>query len=1147
MPGGVGSDYGCCRACALQCIDDNALLVERLLDIGFDFATDHPNQVDGACSYLTTYQYGPAWHDPQTAEDFCEHWSGEDGDLVAHFRATDPVGTQADHIILDFRDRCACACYDVAAHDHDGPGDYVLPGTCDDGVRNGNETLADCGEDCGIACVPGCTEPAATNFNGKAVHDDGSCTFDFVPCTDSVADTYDSRATLDYFNPSVGPPCLYTCAAIVAAVSATPCPASDSSLYNASEPARYALDLRSDPQEEWKTPCSATPAMETLLRLPPTCFINDPEGFRAALGEREFFPVVAVPTQTWGDEYAYAAYTTQSLWVVSVNDNATLPEMWGNIDPSIRTIRVMNQTAVILYGTPSRPVFNARWRVDDESFLAVHHLTFRDYSTRHENVGEGGSGAAIFAAVGPVGRTRGPVIQLVSCVFANLRAADPITGTGGAIHVETSFIYIDGCEFTRCFSQLGGAIYASADDYIPNRLVVKDTAFRNNKARDVAGTVSKGSGGAFYLQNADLMLFGATFVNNSAQGDTAGQLLSGDNMVVTTAPRFVTVGTTSEPFDALNSYRLYGSNLYPCDEWPCRPGQDCAQHQQSLICTLCPADRYSDDGLRCKVCPAGHEPSADRTQCIRCTGNAYSHFGVCLQCPTNRVPRLPDRQECIECPDRQYPGDGTGGTDNSTCYCASGFYNATELGLYICFGLDGFSDNWRSKQVEAADKTVRTLTLDQSHEVQHCQRCSEDRRQSPPQPCALCSGANLEPPQTRPGYVIPTEPGYSPTSGGVVLTPFNRSIVTLSSTVMFACGAPHAKPKDHCPGSYVTVGLAAGRNGCAPGYAGVFCQNCVPNFYLSNQLCKSCEGLKTSSSAWVASGMMVTFVVWLGVVCLRSRNDTVELARGSAASSPGNQLGASLFNSFDASHIDRSVSPDAFSGGFGLGVELDQDLNRSGSVWKGMIVWFPKLTTLNMVMRASFQPLRIVITYIQVTCQLGLVLDIEFPPMFTALLDLLRPFIDVFKFISFYNLECWDQYSYGIKWIVKIAITPSVCFMVAGLYYLYEQKKQRPTARMHLKSNIFFAIFFVCKNTSNPHHNLTQGHFLTDGLCDQIPRCAIPPSRLSAPSRSTIARMSSSPTTVSSRKTLKKSFGLLRPYSSLRSGQWEYRLRSVAI
>jgi hypothetical protein len=45
--------------------------------------------------------------------------------------------------------------------------------------------------------IPGCTYPAASNYNAEAEVDDGSCLFDIFGCTNPLASNYDPNATSD--------------------------------------------------------------------------------------------------------------------------------------------------------------------------------------------------------------------------------------------------------------------------------------------------------------------------------------------------------------------------------------------------------------------------------------------------------------------------------------------------------------------------------------------------------------------------------------------------------------------------------------------------------------------------------------------------------------------------------------------------------------------------------------------------------------------------------------------------------------------------------------------------------------------------------------------------------------------------------------
>ena len=140
---------------------------------------------------------------------------------------------------------------------------------------------------------------------------------------------------------------------------------------------------------------------------------------------------------------------------------------------------------------------------------------------------------------------------------------------------------------------------------------------------------------------------------------------------------------------------------------------------------------------------------------------------------------------------------------------------------------------------------------------------------------------------------------------------------------------------------------------------------------MTNQLCEKCEIEDKRSSIAIAIGGSVLFVVWLAAVWLRSRVDP-EHVRGSGGRSGlqmqmesmsgsgsrdrdgSGQLSQSLFASTD------SGSPEVCDFDVAFGVDLEEDRKRISV--NGMLICFPHVTTLKIALRASFQPVRILIT-----------------------------------------------------------------------------------------------------------------------------------------------------------------------------------------
>ena len=70
----------------------------------------------------------------------------------------------------------------------------------------------------------------------------------------------------------------------------------------------------------------------------------------------------------------------------------------------------------------------------------------------------------------------------------------------------------------------------------------------------------------------------------------------------------------------------------------------------------------------------------------------------------------------------------------------------------------------------------------------------------------------------------------------------------------------------------------------------------------------------------------------------------------------------------------------------------------------GLKIWeaFPAMHAL----RCSFQPLRIAVTYAQVTSQLGDVLNFNLPPVFASVIDALKP---ITQFPAFQVCQCFES------------------------------------------------------------------------------------------------------------------------------------------
>ena len=116
-------------------------------------------------------------------------------------------------------------------------------------------------------------------------------------------------------------------------------------------------------------------------------------------------------------------------------------------------------------------------------------------------------------------------------------------------------------------------------------------------------------------------------------------------------------------------------------------------------------------------------------------------------------------------------------------------------------------------------------------------------------------------------------------------------------------------------------------------------------------------------------------------------------------------------------------------------------------------------------MRCAFQPVRIVITYAQVTSQLGDVLNFKYPPFFSAVIDAIRPVMDVWSllFRVLGSSECFGLVGFRSRWLLRVVVLPVMLSLVVLIAYCFDRRHNPDKARLHAKSNMFFAVFFCCE------------------------------------------------------------------------------------
>eukprot|EP01043_Picozoa_sp_COSAG02_P054804 COSAG02_NODE_6264_length_3694_cov_140.769402_2_plen_841_part_00 len=226
---------------------------------------------------------------------------------------------------------------------------------------------------------------------------------------------------------------------------------------------------------------------------------------------------------------------------------------------------------------------------------------------------------------------------------------------------------------------------------------------------------------------------------------------------------------------------------------------------------------------------------------------------------------------------------------------------------------------------------------------------------------------------------------------------------------------------------------------CANGREGLFCQSCQRGFHTIHGQCLQCERatLFTTPLA-IVSLLAVAVYAWYK---LSGQDSHVEAESGSGLhvgnrSPTENPLGDALVEVSDqgAKHAVRGHQQ--FISGFGI------------------------------VLRAAFQPLRMVVTWAQITSQIGSVLHLHYPPVFAGAVDALRFLQDVFS--VFLDVECAGLAGFESQWLVKVIAIPCMCATILVCTYTVQRKLHGSLTALHnAKSYFLGAIFLIYPSVCN--------------------------------------------------------------------------------
>ena len=226
---------------------------------------------------------------------------------------------------------------------------------------------------------------------------------------------------------------------------------------------------------------------------------------------------------------------------------------------------------------------------------------------------------------------------------------------------------------------------------------------------------------------------------------------------------------------------------------------------------------------------------------------------------------------------------------------------------------------------------------------------------------------------------------------------------------------------------------------CRPGHMGELCNVCEDNFVFVDKLCKACTSVNSSPALYLIASAIVLAAAGLGYAKY--------VQRSTGADRPTGLLHAQLTT-------DNPLQSDSES------TDNRQSLSMAT---------VQRTDDAFMLLRVLYQPVRILVGYIQVVSQIGLVLDIKLPPNIAYVFEWLKPFAGLLT--ELFHLGCIGSFSFYQKWIIKVFLVPAALLSAVMLRYVWVRYRGDATAAKNaagsLRSNVFFILFLLYRTCTS--------------------------------------------------------------------------------
>ena len=408
------------------------------------------------------------------------------------------------------------------------------------------------------------------------------------------------------------------------------------------------------------------------------------------------------------------------------------------------------------------------------------------------------------------------------------------------------------------------------------------------------------------------------------------------------------------------------------------------------------------------LCPAGQVANS-RQLCENCpSGKAGGRAAHCRTCTGNEVPN-PERSACEACKPGQEPHLAKQ-PDAEQMICEACPLGKMSSAGQVCQACE--NDQEPTEGLTGCVCQFGFYNRSQLGDVVCGTRRAESVLDEGPQ-CAACRGDCL----FCDGIVTAIKPGYATFKSSEDTTDDKQV------TRVFHC------PDDVEDGEYDAESTCSGDDrhrsahfdtgGCMEGHEGALCHVCSDTFARKARSghCTKCSEISgSSSSVWVYIALIALAVgLWH-----QQQNRTGPI---NVSESP---LSMSLSSTDDTQRVGRMAT----------------------------------------AARCSFQPLRILITFAQVTAQLGDVLHVQYPPNVAALLAFMRRFV-VNALSLLFNAECAGLGGFHRQWILRVLVLPLTLGALVLGRYAFQRKRGKSVALENAKAAAFYAIFLLYPTICN--------------------------------------------------------------------------------